>query len=51
MKLEKLAVSLDKEELLEMEAIVQDQDKEAALAFLRRLRQRIQQMQNKSVRP
>ncbi len=51
MKLEKLAVALDEEELLELETIVQDGDKEAALRFLRRLRQRIEQMQAKSVRP
>ena len=50
-KLERLAVSLDEQELMELEAIVQDGDKEAALRFLRRLRQRIQQMQLKSVRP
>lgn len=51
MKLEKLAVYLDEQELLELEAIVQDGDQEAALQFLRCLRQRIQQMQAKSVRP
>ncbi len=50
-KLEKLAVSLDEQELLELEAIVQDGDEQAALQFLRRLRQRIQRMQAKSVRP
>ena len=51
MKLEKLAVPLDPEEMLELEAIVQDEDRDAALRFLRRLRLRIQQMQLKSVRP
>jgi hypothetical protein len=51
MKLERLAVLMDEQELLELETIVQDGDKEAALWFLRRLRQRIQQMQAKSVRP
>lgn len=51
MKLQKLAVLLDEQELLELEGIVQDGDKEAALHFLRRLRQRIEQMQTKSVRP
>lgn len=51
MKLEKLAVPLDGEELLELEAIVQDADKEGALLFLQRLRRRIEQIQLKSVRP
>jgi lactam utilization protein B len=51
MKLEKMAVPLDEQELLELETIVQDGDKEAAIQFLRRLRQRIQQVQAKSVRP
>ena len=51
MKLEKLAVSLDEQELLELEAIVQDADGQAAFRFLRRLRQRIRQMQAKIVRP
>ena len=51
MKLEKLAVLLDEQELLELEAIVQDEDRDAALRFLRRLRLRIEQIQLKSVRP
>jgi lactam utilization protein B len=51
MKLERVAVVLEPEEMLEMETIVQDGDPEAALQFLRRLRVRVQQMQLKNVRP
>ncbi|MCL4370969.1 MAG: hypothetical protein M1380_08710 [Chloroflexi bacterium] len=51
MKPEKLAVPLDPREVLELEAIVQDKDRDAALQFLERLRLRIQQIQLKSVRP
>lgn len=51
MKLERVSVPLDEQDLLELETILQDADKEAALMFLRRLRQQIQQMQVKRVRP
>jgi len=50
MKPQRLAVPLEAEEVLELEAIVQEEDREAALQFLRRIRQRIQQMQLKSLR-
>ncbi len=48
-KLAKTAVSLDEQELMELEAIVQDEDKEAALEFLRRLRKRVLEIQRRHV--
>ena len=47
MKLERTAVSLEEQELMELEAIVQDEDTEAALEFLRRLRKRVLEIQRR----
>ncbi len=47
MKLERSTVSFDERELMDLEAIVQDGDKEAALVFLRELRKKIVEMQRR----
>lgn len=48
-KPEKLAVPLNEQDLMELESIVQDEDADAALLFLRGLRKKILEMQRRRV--
>lgn len=45
MKIEKMAIYLDEQQMLEMEAIVLDEDEKAALEFLKQLKKRLDLLQ------
>jgi len=46
-KLEKVTLSLEERELMELENILQDGDRDAALTFLRELRKKILEIQRR----
>lgn len=46
-KLERVTISLEERELMELENLLQDGDRDAALAFLRELRKKILEMQRR----